>query len=199
MFFYLMGLNSYYWEKLTFSKLVAKVNFSERKFEEMPQLWKAKRYKVYSGKGFFSERKLEEMHQLWRAIRYKVYSGKVFFGVIIIRCLCRLNRVFRFLLNYFVQEIKGFYQSSLGGEVNFRDIMNVYPNIFAKNWNFKKLRHYFVDERALITTALTSSCHWKTLLPFYLQKKRDEKAFLTLIVNYRKIAQKNKLCYSKQQ
>ena len=27
--------NICYWEKLTFSKLVGKVNFSERKFEEM--------------------------------------------------------------------------------------------------------------------------------------------------------------------
>ena len=27
--------NIYYWEKLMFSKLVGKVNFSERKFEEM--------------------------------------------------------------------------------------------------------------------------------------------------------------------
>ena len=27
--------NIYYWEKLTISKLVRKVNFSERKFEEM--------------------------------------------------------------------------------------------------------------------------------------------------------------------
>ena len=27
--------NIYYWEKLTFSKLVGKVNFSERKFEEI--------------------------------------------------------------------------------------------------------------------------------------------------------------------
>ena len=27
--------NIYYWEKLTFSKLVGKVNFSGRKFEEM--------------------------------------------------------------------------------------------------------------------------------------------------------------------
>ena len=34
-FFYLMFLNIYYWEKLTFSKLVEKVNLSERKFEEM--------------------------------------------------------------------------------------------------------------------------------------------------------------------
>ena len=27
--------NIYYWEKLTFSKLVGKVNFTERKFDEM--------------------------------------------------------------------------------------------------------------------------------------------------------------------
>ena len=26
--------NNYYWEKLTFSKLAAKANFSEKKFEE---------------------------------------------------------------------------------------------------------------------------------------------------------------------
>ena len=32
---------------------------------------------------------------------------------------------FRFLLNCFVGEIKGFYQCSLGIEVDFRDIMNV--------------------------------------------------------------------------
>ena len=36
--------NIYNWEKLTFSKLVGKVNFSERKLKEMDQLWKAKRY-----------------------------------------------------------------------------------------------------------------------------------------------------------
>ena len=44
--------------------------------------------------------------------------------------------------------------------------MNVFRNILAKNQNFKKLRHSFVDERALKTTTLISSCHWKTLLPF---------------------------------
>ena len=43
---------------------------------------------------------------------------------------------------------------------------------------------------------LISSCHWKTLVPFCLLKERPE--FLTLIVNYRKIAQKNKSCHSKQ-
>ena len=39
----------------------------------------------------------------------------------------------RFLLSCFVQEAKGFYQSSLGYEVDFKDIINVSPNILAKN------------------------------------------------------------------
>ena len=34
-------------------KIDRKVNFSERKFEEMHQFWRAKRYKVYSGKRLF--------------------------------------------------------------------------------------------------------------------------------------------------
>ena len=61
----------------------------------------------------------------------------------------------------------------------------------AKNQNFKKLRHGFVYEKALITTALITSSHWKTLVLFCLRMKRPENAFLRLIVNYRKIAQKN--------
>ena len=43
-----------------------------------------------------------------------------------------------------------------------------------------------------MTTALISSCHWKTLVPFCLQKKIPENAFLTIIVNYREIEQKSK-------
>ena len=68
--------------------------------------------------------------------------------------------------NLFYSGDKRFYQSSLGNEVDFMDIMNVSPNILAKNQNFKKLRHGFVDERAMITTTLKSSCHWKTLVLF---------------------------------
>ena len=47
----------------------------------------------------------------------------------------------------------------------------------------------------MITTALTSSSHWKTIVPFSLRKERPENPFLALTVNYRKIAQKNKLCH----
>ena len=61
------------------------------------------------------------------------------------------------------------------------------------------MRHGFVDERAMITTPLISSSHWKTLVTFCLRKKRPENAFLTLMKNYRKIALKNKLCHPKQQ
>ena len=61
-----------------------------------------------------------------------------------------------------------------------------------------KNRHRFADERALIRITI-SSCHWKTLVPFCLQKKRPENTFLTLIVNYCKIIQKNKLRHSKKQ
>ena len=79
------------------------------------------------------------------------------------------------------------------------NIKNISPNNLAKNQNFKKLRHSFTDERPMITTTLISSRHWKTLVPFCLQKKRLENAFLTLTVTYYKIVQKNKLCHSKQQ
>ena len=70
----------------------------------------------------------------------------VYFGIIIFSCLLSTKPCLRFLLNCFVPEIKVFYQSSLGNEVDFRDIMNVFPNILVKNQNFKKFRHSFVDE-----------------------------------------------------
>ena len=120
-------------------------------------------------------------------------------NIIVFSYLSATKLCLRFLLNCFVREIKGFYQSSLGNEVDFGDIMNVSPNILAKNQNFKKLRDSFVDERALIRTTLISSCHWKTLVPFCLRKKRPENTFSTIIVNYHKSIQTNKLCHSKQQ
>ena len=110
------------------------------------------------------------------------YIWDSYYGIIIFRCLSSTKPCLRFLLNYFARKIKGCYKSSLGNEVDFRDIMNVFPNILA-----------------LITTTLMSSYHLKTLVPFCLRRKRPENAFLTLIVNYFKIVQKNKLCYSKQQ
>ena len=44
-------------------------------------------------------------------------------------------------------------------------------NKISKNWE-----KGFVDQRALTTTILIFSCHWKTLVTFCLQKKRLENA-----------------------
>ena len=115
--------------------------------------------------------------------------GSVYFGIIVFSSLSSTKPCLRLLLICFAREIKGFYQSFLGNEVDFRDIMNVFPNILTKNSNFKKLRQAFVDEGAVIITTLISSCHWKTLVPFCLRKKILENEFLTLIIianSYRK-------------
>ena len=125
--------------------------------------------------------------------------GNVYFDIIVFSCFSSAKSCLRFLLICFAREIKGFYQSYLGNEVDFTDIMNVPPNILAKNCNFKKLRQGFVDERVMVTKTLWSSCNWKKLVPFCFRKKRHEKAVLILTVNYREIVQKNKLCHSKQQ
>ena len=137
--------------------------------------------------------------KIWRntrAKRYKVYLGKPLFWHYYLQLSTK--PCLRFLLICFAREIKGFYQSSRGNKVDFRDIMSVSPNTLAKNWNFKKLRLWFCRWKNMITTTLISLSHWKTLVHFCLRKKRPEKAFLTLIVNYRKIVQKNKWCHPKQ-
>ena len=71
------------------------------------------------------------------------------------------------------------------------------PKRLGSRINFQKTETQLC-RTAMITTALISYCHWKTLVPFCLRKKRPEKAFLTLTVNYRKIVQK-KLYHPKQQ
>ena len=73
---------------------------------------------------------------------------------------------------YFCIIVFSFYQGNLGNEVDFTDIINVSPNILAKNQKLQKLKHCFVDERAMITTTLIISCQWKTFVPFYLPKER---------------------------
>ena len=63
-----------------------------------------------------------------RYIRENVYFGIITFG-----CLSSTKSYLRFFLNCFFREINGFYHSSLGSEVDFREILNVFQNIFAKS------------------------------------------------------------------
>ena len=96
--------NIYYYEKLTFLKL---------------QFYRKEDLKKYTT---FEEQKGT------RYIRRNAY-----FGIIAFSCLSFAKSCLRFFLIFFDQEIKGFYQSYLGNEVDFTDIMNVSPNILAKN------------------------------------------------------------------
>ena len=57
----------------------------------------------------------------------------IYFGITIFSYLSSTKPCLRFLLNCFAREIQGFYLSSLGNEVDFRDKINVSPNILAKN------------------------------------------------------------------
>ena len=95
--------NIYYWEKLTFSKL---------RFSPKENL-KCVNFEEQKGTRY-----------IW---------GDVYIGIIVFSCLSSTKACLRFVFNFFVREIKGFYQSSFRNEVDFRDIINVFPNIFAEN------------------------------------------------------------------
>ena len=94
--------------------------------------------------------------------------GNVYVGIIFLSCVSSTKSCLRFSLDCFAREKKGFYNSCLGDEVDFRDTINVslkcYPRI-----KISKIWQSFEDERAMITTAFLSM---KALLPFYLWKKR---------------------------
>ena len=89
-----------------FSKLVEKVNISKRKFEEM---------------GCSEEQK--GIKYIW---------DNVYFDIIVFSFLSSTKLYLRFLFICFAREIKGVHQSSLGNEDDFRDRMNITPNIVAK-------------------------------------------------------------------
>ena len=117
---------------------------------------------------------------------------------IVFTCLLSTKPCLEFLLICFTREIEGFHQISRQNEIDFTDMKYASQKISAQGKNFKKFRHGLVDERAMITTTLVSSCHWKTLAPISFRKRRPENASLKLTVICRKIIQKNNLCHPKQ-
>ena len=105
--------NIYYWEKLTFSKL----RFSRKE-----------NLKKYTN---FEEQK-----------RTRYIRGNVYFGIIVFSCLSSTKPCLRFLLICFALEIEGFYQSSLGNEFDFKDIM-IFSQISWLKLKFQKLETRF--------------------------------------------------------
>ena len=60
-------------------------------------------------------------------------QGNVYFGIIVFSCLSSTKLCLRFFSICLVWEIKGFYLSYLGNEIDFKIIINLSPNILAKN------------------------------------------------------------------
>ena len=69
------------------------------------------------------------------------------------------------------------YQSSIGNEVDFRDILNVSPDILAKNWNFKKLRQWFCRWKSTDNNDINIFLSLENPCTFLLAKNRPENAF----------------------
>ena len=76
-------------------------------------------------------------------------------------------------------------------------MVKVSPKMSAQNQNLKKLRHGFVDEKAMNAITLISSCQ-ENPCTFLLAKEKTWKRILTLTMNYRQISQKSNLCHPKQ-
>ena len=105
--------------------------------------------------------------------RNKVYSRKRLFWHFHLQLSFVYKTVSQIYFNLFCSEDKRDLSEFLGNKIDFTNIMNVNPNVLAKNWKFKNLRHGFVDERAMITITLIPSCHWKTLAC----KRKDLKTY----------------------
>ena len=103
-----------------------------------------------------SEKRLTRIENLKKCTRFEEWKGKKYITFIFLLSTKLCLRFF--FLICFTQEIKVFYQSSLGNEIDFRDI-------------FQKADTWFVDKEGLITTTLISSRYWKTLAAFCLQKE----------------------------
>ena len=99
----------------------------------MPNIYfTIKKKLTFSKLQFYREENLKKCTTFEEQKGTRYIRGNFSFGIIIFSCLSSTKPCLRFLLICFDQEIEGFYQSSLGIEVDFIDIMNISPNILAK-------------------------------------------------------------------
>ena len=100
------------------------------------------------------------------------------------------KKVFSEILRNFIEHL--FYRTRLG------DCFFFFKNLSLKLKFQKNEKRYFVDERAMITMTLISSCQWKTLVPFCLRRKPWKNICDTNSELLQDLT-KNNLCHSKQQ
>ena len=125
------------------------------------------------------------MHYLWRTKRYKVYPGIIYFDIIVFSSLSSSKSFVKFLNIFLLRRLKAFIRFHEEKSWNHKHGVR-FPKYLSSRLNFRKLRHGFVNERAMITTTLMSSCDWKTLVTFCLQKKIWEYIFKNIFWKIKK-------------
>ena len=103
-----------------------------------------------------------------------------------------------FILFCFGREIKGFYQSSLENEVDFRDIMNVSPNILDKI-KISKTETWFCRWKSTDNNNINIFLPLENPCTFLLAKGKTWKRIFYINSELSQNRTKNKLCHPKQQ
>ena len=168
----------YYWEKLTSSKLW---------FSQEENLKKCTSFKEEKGTSY---------------IQGNVYFGIIFLALFLALfwhfgiCLFQLSFVYKTVsqisLNLFCSGDKRLLSEFFPKWGWFHEHNERFPNILAKI-KFSKTETCFCRWKSNDYNKNDYSCHWKTLVPFCMRKKRPENAFLTLTVDYHKIVKKKQI------
>ena len=75
----------------------------------------------------------KEAFRISKFLGKKMWRNAIAFGIIVFSCPLSTKSCLIFILISFVREIKRFYQSSSGNDVDLRDKVNVSSNILNKD------------------------------------------------------------------
>ena len=163
--------NIYYWEKLGFSKLVGKVNFSERTFECTS----------------FKEEK---------DTRY--IRGNVYFGIIVFSCLSSTETCLRFSLTCLARE-KSLLSKFLRKWSSFQGHNESFPKYLGWKLKFKKTEARFFRRNSTDNNGINIFLSLENPCTFLLAKEKTWKRIFNTNSELSQNRTENKLCHPKQQ
>ena len=135
------------------------------------------------------------MHYLWRAKRYKVYSGKRLFWHYCLQLSFVYKTVSQISFNLFWSGDRRLLSEFLRKWGWFQGHNERFPKYLGWKLKFRKTEIRFCRQKDTDSNSINFVLSLENPCTFLLAKKRPENVFLTMVVNHRKIEQKNKLCY----
>ena len=113
---------------------------------------------------FSLKENLKKCSSFERAKRYKIYSRKRLLWYYRLQLSFVYKTVSQIYSNLFCSGDKSLLSEFFRKWGWFHGHNERLPKYLCQKLKLQKLRHAFVDERAMILTTPISSCHWKTLL-----------------------------------